>query len=267
MIGPSGLPVAPERTGTAEPLAVPPAMPMPSASRIGVIVLWLSVSPMPASGPISPDLTELMASSSIGGAVGPLLLHGDDGAVDHVAEVGLGVEEDQVPLERRPDLVGGGVEAPDDRRHGVGEARALQPLVVVVGVGEEGPQRPRPERDRRGSGSNARLARRPGVAGAARPPPRRRLRSSAGAAASDEVEVEVGQGQAEGRDDHQRHGSAGDGHEDEADEEVGDHRAPEDEAHVHGDADRREHPARDDQPVDRPERQAGSGRPGRMRGR
>ena len=51
--------------GTAVPLAVPPAMPMPRASRIGVIVLWLSVSPMPAIGPIRPDLTELIASSSM----------------------------------------------------------------------------------------------------------------------------------------------------------------------------------------------------------
>ena len=151
MIAPSGLPVAPVRVGIAEPLAVPPAMPMPRASRIGVIVLWLSVSPMPASGPISPDLTELIASSSIGGAVGALLLHGDDRAVDDVAEVRLGVEEDEVALEGGPDLVGRRVEALDDRRHGVGEAGALEPLVVVVGVGEEGPQCPRSKRGRRGS--------------------------------------------------------------------------------------------------------------------
>jgi hypothetical protein len=31
-------------------------------------------------------------------AGGPLLLHGDDHAVDDAADVGLGVEEDQVPL-------------------------------------------------------------------------------------------------------------------------------------------------------------------------
>jgi len=79
------------------------------------------------------------------GAVGPLFLHGDDHAVDYVAEVGLGVEEDHVSLESGPDVVLGGVEAPDDRRHGVGEAGALQPLVVVVGVGEERPQDPRLE--------------------------------------------------------------------------------------------------------------------------
>ena len=62
-IAPSGLPVAP-RTALP-PVTVTPAIPMPSASRIGVIVPWSSVSPIPASGPMRPVLTELMASSSI----------------------------------------------------------------------------------------------------------------------------------------------------------------------------------------------------------
>jgi len=58
MIAPRGFPVAPLSVGTADPVTVPPAIPITSARRIGVIVLWLSVSPMPASGPIRPDFTE-----------------------------------------------------------------------------------------------------------------------------------------------------------------------------------------------------------------
>src|SRR3990170_3579128 len=38
---------------------------MPTDSRIGVMVPWLIVSPTPASGPIRPVFTPLMASSSI----------------------------------------------------------------------------------------------------------------------------------------------------------------------------------------------------------
>ena len=63
--------------------------------------------------------------------------------MDHVAEVWLGVEEDEVALEGGPDLVLGRVQASDDRGHGVGEPGPLETLVVVVGVGEEGPQGPR----------------------------------------------------------------------------------------------------------------------------
>ena len=39
---------------------------MPIESRIGVIVPWLTESPTPASGPMSPDLMLLMSSSSMG---------------------------------------------------------------------------------------------------------------------------------------------------------------------------------------------------------
>ena len=60
--------------------------------------------------------------------------------------------------------------------------------------------------------------------------------------------MQVGQCQTESRDDDERHGAVGRGHQDEADEEVGDDRAPEVEAHVQRDADRRQDAARDYQP-------------------
>jgi hypothetical protein len=42
-----------------------PASPMPIERRMGVTVPWLIVSPTPAMGPMRPDFTELMASSSM----------------------------------------------------------------------------------------------------------------------------------------------------------------------------------------------------------
>ncbi len=72
----------------------------------------------------------------------------------------------------------------------------------------------------------------------------------------DEGEMQVRQSQAQRGDDHERHRPVSGRHEDEADEEVGDRRAPEDESHVQGDADRRQDPAGDHESVDGPERQA-----------
>jgi hypothetical protein len=63
-------------------------------------------------------------------------------------------------------------------------------------------------------------------------------------------------GQADRRDDDQRHRLMRRRHHDEADEEVRVQRAAEDEAHVQGNADGRQDPARDDEAVDGPQRQA-----------
>ena len=157
-----------------------------------------------------------------------------------------------MPLEGGPDVILGRVEALDDRGHGVGKAGALQALVVVVGMGEEGPQRPGLEQVATGQADGGRGI--DGCLGGALWRRRRVGRLSHSRAhcgchchriAADEVEMQVGEAEADGGDDYQRHGAVGGGHQDEADEEVGDRGATEDEAHVQGDADRRQHAARD----------------------
>src|SRR5690606_30366750 len=95
-------------------------------------------------------------------AVGLLLLHGDGDAVDDRTEVRGRVEEHEVALQRLPGLLlVPAVQPLDDRRHGVGECRGLEPLVVVVGVGEERPDQPGEEQVLPGDPAFAALCRRP----------------------------------------------------------------------------------------------------------
>ncbi len=62
--------------------------------------------------------------------------------MDDAAEVRLGVEEDQVALQRGDNVLFLGVELLDDGRHAVGKAHALHALPVVGRVREEEPAPP-----------------------------------------------------------------------------------------------------------------------------
>lgn len=74
--------------------------------------------------------------------LGALFLHRHADAHDDDADVGLGVEELLMPLERLAQVLLGGVEFGEDVADRVGEAEALKPLVVDAAVGKNEPLKP-----------------------------------------------------------------------------------------------------------------------------
>lgn len=106
------------------------------------MIAWLRVSPMPASRAHEAGLDRGDRLARDAAVLGALFLHRHADAHDDDADVGLGVEELLMPLERLAQVLLGGVEFGEDVADRVGEAEALKPLVVDAAVGKNEPLKP-----------------------------------------------------------------------------------------------------------------------------